>query len=171
MNNNQKSFLVAVIIIAGIILTLLLCGCIENEPEAVTYNSLQTTTPAINTTPSIQEPTDLTIKVVKFEPTHPCQSCTKLGDYAKETIDTYFTEEYQSGKISYHAVNYQDPENIDMIKKYGISSSSLFITVITDGEEEIINANDMWQHVGNKEEYMKVFRNKLDVILKGYQHA
>jgi hypothetical protein len=57
---------------------------------------------------------------------------------------------------------------MDMIKKYGISSSSLFITVIKDGEEETINANDMWSYVGNKEEYLKVFKNKLEEILKGY---
>jgi hypothetical protein len=134
----------------------------------VTYNPMQTTTSEKNATSSIQKPTDLTIKVVKFEPSRPCQSCTKLGNYAKETIDTYFTEEYQSGKINYVVVNYQDSQNIEMVKKYGVSGSSLFITVITDGEEEIINANDMWQHVGNKEEYMNAFRNKLDEILKGY---
>jgi hypothetical protein len=168
MNHNRKSVLVAGIILAGIIFTLLLCGCIENEPEAVTYNPMQTTTSEKNATSTIKEPTNITIKVVKFEPSRPCQSCKKLGDYAKETIELYFAEEYKSGKISYQTVNYQDHVNMDMIKKYGISSSSLFITVIKDGEEETINANDMWSYVGNKEEYLEVFKNKLEEILKGY---
>ena len=173
MNHNKKSFLVAGIIITGIILSTLFCGCIEPEKEAdaVTNKSLQNTTQDIQTTSSIKEPANITIRVVKFEPARPCHSCTLLGNYAKETIELYFQEEYQSGKISYETVNYQDPKNIDLVKKYGISGSSLFITVITDSGEEIIDANDMWSYVGNKEEYMNVFKNKLDDILKGYENV
>ena len=112
-------------------------------------------------------------KSIKFEPARPCQSCTKLGNYAKETIELYFPEEYQSGKIRYQTVNYQDPNNIELVKKYGVSGSSLLITVIAgdDNEEETIDANDMWRYVGNKEEYMTVFKTKLEGILSAYEHA
>ncbi len=173
MKLNKKSFLVAGLIITGIILATLSCGCIEPEKEAdaVTNKSLQNTTQDIQTTSSIKEPANITIRVVKFEPARPCRSCTLLGNFAKETIELYFQEEYQSGKIRYETVNYQDPKNIDLVKKYGISGSSLVITVKNDGDEEIINANGMWSYVGNKEEYMNVFKNKLDDILKGYENV
>ena len=42
---------------------------------------------------------EIIIKVVKFEPTRPCPSCTNLGDFAKETIELHFQEDYKSGKI------------------------------------------------------------------------
>jgi len=173
MNHNKKSFLVAGIMMVGIILSVLFCGCIETEKEtdAVTNNSSQNTTQEIQTTSSIKEPANITLKVIKFEPARPCSSCTLLGNFAKETIELYFQEEYQSGKISYETVNYQDPKNLDLVKKYGISGSSLYITVINDGNEEIINANDMWSYVGNKEEYMNVFKNKLDELIKGYENV
>ncbi len=173
MNRNKKSFLVAGIMMVGIILSVLFCGCIapENETGNVTNSSLRNTTQNINVTPPATEPANITIKVVKFEPARPCQSCIKLGNYAKETIELYFPEEYQSGKISYETVNYQNPQNINLVKKYGTSGSSLFITVIRDGEEEIINANDMWNYIGNKEQYMKVFRNNLDEIMNGSEHV
>jgi len=173
MNHNKKSFLVAGIMMVGIILSVLFCGCIETEKEtdAVTNNSSQNTTQEIQTMSSIKEPANITLKVIKFEPARPCSSCTLLGNFAKETIELYFREEYQSGKISYETVNYQDPKNLDLVKKYGISGSSLYITVINDGNEEIINANDMWSYVGNKEEYMNVFKNKLDELIKGYENV
>ena len=173
MKHNKKSFLVAGIMMVGIILSVLFCGCIETEKEtdAVTNNSSQNTTQEIQTTSSIKEPANITLKVIKFEPARPCSSCTLLGNFAKETIELYFQEEYQSGKISYETVNYQDPKNLDLVKKYGISGSSLYITVINDGNEEIINANDMWSYVGNKEEYMNVFKNKLDELIKGYENV
>ncbi len=166
MSRNQKTFLIAGIIITGIILTLLFCGCIEPEKETnnVTSNPLQNTTQDIKTTSSIPEPADIIIKVVKFEPARPCQSCANIGDFAKETIELHFPEDYESGKISYETVNFQDPENIDMAKKYGIRGSSLYINVIKDGKEEIIDANDMWSYVWDKEEYIKVFKNKLDAL-------
>ena len=174
MNRTKKSALIAGIFIIGILLSLVVCGCIEPDVETgnASNNSLQNTTPNINAMPTAAtEPANITLKVVKFEPARPCYSCTLLGNYANETIKLYFQEEYQSGKISYETVNYQDPNNIDVVRKYGISGSSLYITVITDSNEEIINANDMWSYVGNKEEYMNVFKNKLDDIVKGYENV
>lgn len=166
MNHNQKTFLIAGIIVIGILITLLGCGCIEPEKGTsnVTSNPLQNTTQDIKTIPSIQEPANITIRVVKFEPARPCQSCANLGNFAKETIELHFPEDYESGRISYETVNFQDPENIDMARKYGISGSSLYINVIKDGKEEIIDANDMWSYVWNKEEYINVFQNKLDAL-------
>ena len=172
-HKKQKSFLIAGLIITGILIAILFCGCIEpeEEKEKVTKKPLQNTTQdminiKIKTTSSISEPADLTLNVVKFEPTRPCQSCTNLGNFAKETIELHFPEDYETGKISYETVNYQDPENMDMVKKYGIRGSSLYITVIKDGKEEITGANDMWRYVWDKERYIKVFRDKLEELKK-----
>ena len=169
IKHNQKSVFIVGTIITGILFVILCCGCVapEREPEDLTNSSLHNTTPVVNITPSASKPANITIKVVKFEPARPCSSCIKLGNYAKETIEIHFPEEYKSGKISYETVNYQDPKNIDLVKKYGISGSSLYITVIQDDEEEIIDANDMWRYIGNKEQYMNVFKAKVDEILKG----
>ncbi|MGB2842424.1 MAG: nitrophenyl compound nitroreductase subunit ArsF family protein [Halobacteriota archaeon] len=168
MSHNQKSFLIAGIIITGILIAILFCGCIEPEKETgdVTNNPVQNTAQDIKTTPSIQEPSDIIIKVVKFEPARPCQSCANIGDFAKETIELHFPEDYKSGRISYETVNFQDPGNMDMARKYGIRGSSLYITVIKDGKEEIMDANDMWGYVWNKEEYINVFQSKLDALKK-----
>jgi hypothetical protein len=166
---NRRRVLIASALITGVIGVLLVCGCIAppNEPGNATNDSLRNTTPQLTPTPPLQEAAMIRIGVVKFEPTNPCQSCTLLGNYAKETIELYFKEEYESGIMRYETVNYQDPSNIERVRKYGVSGSALFITVIRDGEEEIIGANDMWGYIGSREEYQRVFKGKLEAVLKG----
>ncbi len=115
---------------------------------------------------SISKPKNISIKVIKFEPSKPCASCTNLGNFAKETIEKHFPEDYKSGKITYQTVNYQDSKNRQLLKKYNVRGSSLYITVIKDGEEEIIDANDMWYYVLEQEEYTNIFKNKLEEIKK-----
>lgn len=165
MKYYQKAILVAGI---SIILILLFSGCIGTEKETdnkidnkINTNSSNNTLQ--NTTNNIK---NITIKVVKFEPPNPCQGCTNLGNFAKETIQTHFPEDYNLGKITYETVNYQDPKNRELLEKYNVRGSSLYITVIKDGKEEVIDANDMWNYVWKKEEYMKIFKNKLEEIKK-----
>ena len=153
-------------ILTGVLLLLLISGCIAPDPDPGN-TSLNTTTPALTTTPANPISVPKTIKVVKFEPARPCRSCTLLGNYAKETIEVYFPEEYASGQITYETVNYQDPQNEELVRKYGATGSALFITVVRNGKEEIHFANDMWGYIGNKEEYMTVFKTKLDTLLAG----
>jgi len=175
MKPNKKAGLSAGLLTAGIIFVVLVCGCTEtkDEPGKAGNISNNLTVPA-NTSQGaadnapvlIFEPKNITIKVVKFEPDNPCQGCTNLGNYAEETIKTHFPGEYKSGKITYETVNYQDPKNRQIIEKYNVMGSSLYITVIKDGKEEIIDANDMWNYVWEKEEYLKIFKDKLDEIKK-----
>ncbi|MBN1455836.1 MAG: hypothetical protein JW945_06275 [Methanomicrobia archaeon] len=158
------------IILTGVLLLLLVCGCIAPDSEsdnAAKNNPTTTTTPALTTTPTTAKAVPDTIKVIKFEPARPCRSCTLLGNYAKETIEVYFPEEYAAGKITYETVNYQDPKNEDLVWEYGVTGSSLFITIVRNGKEEIHVANDMWGYIGDKEEYMTVFKAKLDALLAG----
>jgi len=171
MNHNKSTELIAGIAGIAIIITIILSGCIGTEKETdnkinnnTSNNTLQNTANDIKNNISITEPKDITIKVVKFEPNNPCQGCTNLGNFAKETIQTHFPEDYNLGKITYETVNYQDPKNRELLEKYNVRGSSLYITVIKDGKEEVIDANDMWNYVWKQDEYMKIFKNKLEEI-------
>jgi len=165
MINNQKALRVIWILMA-ILITIVISGCVETgEQEGNTQNNhLQNTTQNMETNASTPEPKNITIKVVKFEPDNPCQGCTNLGNFAKETIQIHFPGDYESGKTTYETVNFQDPRNMDLVKKYNVVGSSLYITVIKDGKEEILDANDMWSYVGDKEEYINIFKDKLEKI-------
>lgn len=155
-------------LIAGIatIITILVSGCIGTENVTENTTELKNNSVTVNETTPEQKPSDVTIKVVKFEPNNPCQGCTNLGNYAEETIKTYFPEEYKSGKITYEKVNFQNPENREVVKKYNVVGSSLYISVIAGGEEEIIDANGMWNYVWKKEEYINIFKSNLEEIIR-----
>lgn len=141
-----------------------------NTSPSPTQNTSQTNTSQTNETIPVSEskqeekPRNIKIKVVKFEPNNPCEGCTNLGNFAKETIQRHFPEEYESGQIIYETVNYQDSKNIEIVKKYNVVSSSLYIIVIKDGREEVIDANDMWNYVWDKEKYIEKFKFELEKI-------
>ena len=162
MNHDKNTELIAGIAGIAIIITILLSGCVGTENVTDDKTELKNNSGTVNETVTEQKPENITIKVVKFEPDNPCQGCTNLGNYAEETIKTHFPEEYKSGKITYETVNYQDPKNRQIIEKYNVMGSSLYITVIKDGKEEIIDANDMWNYVWDEDKYIDVFKNKLE---------
>jgi len=162
MNHDKNTELIAGIAGIAIIITILLSGCVGTENVTDDKTELKNNSGTVNETVTEQKPENITIKVVKFEPDNPCQGCTNLGNYAEETIKTHFPEEYKSGKITYETVNYRDPKNRRIIEKYNVMGSSLYITVIKDGKEEIIDANDMWNYVWDEDKYIDVFKNKLE---------
>jgi len=162
MNHDKNTELIAGIAGIAIIITILLSGCVGTENVTDDKTELKNNSGTVNETVTEQKPENITIKVVKFEPDNPCQGCTNLGNYAEETIKTHFPEEYKSGKITYETVNYQDPKNRRIIEKYNVMGSSLYITVIKDGKEEIIDANDMWNYVWDEDKYTNIFKNKLE---------
>ena len=162
LKHGKKEELYAGFRVAGIIFVLLVCGCTGTKDEPVKAENISNNlTAQVNTS---QDAKNITIKVVKFEPNNPCQGCTNLGNFANETIQMHFSGEYKSGKIIYVTVNYQDAKNIEIVKKYNVVGSSLYITAIKDGKEEINDANDMWNYVGDKEKYIDVFKNKLEKL-------
>ncbi len=169
----EKGWLSIGFLITGIIFVVLISGCIETikEPENsanITNNNTSASSANISqnaaNNDSISKPKNISIRVVKFEPNNPCQGCTNLGNFANKTIQKQFPEDYESGKITYGTINYQDPKNRQLVEKYKVTGSSLYITVINEYEEEIIDANDMWNYVWKKEEYIDVFKNKLEEI-------
>ena len=162
-------YIVGLLIVGGIIYFMLFGGNespSDNTPSFLNDSTTDQNASPVNESNSRSKPEDITIKVIKFEPNKPCASCTNLGNFAKETIEKHFPEDYKSGKITYQTVNYQDPKNRQLLEKYNVMGSSLYITVIKDGEEEIIDANDMWDYVWKQEEYTNIFKNKLEAIKK-----
>ncbi len=162
MKSDKKAGLIAGVVILTIIFVVLVCWCTGTKDEPGKSGDISNNLTAhVNAS---QGEKNVTIKVVKFEPNNPCQGCTNLGNFANETIQRHFPEEHKSGKIIYETVNYQDAKNIGLVRKYNVVGSSLYITVIKDGKEEINDANDMWNYVGDKEKYIDVFKNKLEKL-------
>jgi len=103
------------------------------------------------------------LEIIHFHGTNQCSSCIAVGDLAEKTINTYFSDELKSGKITFQHLNAELSENYNLAKKYGVTGSSLWIgTYYKDGtfkKEENIN---VWYKINNKADYMNYLKSILE---------
>ena len=103
------------------------------------------------------------IEVYHFHATNQCYSCKTVGAYAEETVNTYFADELESGKLVFDHINGELPQNSVLVKKYGATGSSLWIGVTyEDGsfaKEENVN---VWYKIENKEDYMNYLKGVIE---------
>jgi len=108
------------------------------------------------------------IEIYHFHGTNQCYSCKTVGNYAEETINTYFANELKSGKIVFGHINGELEQNREKVIQYGATGSSLWIGV-TDKEgkfakEENVN---VWYKINNKEDYMNYLKGVIESKLSG----
>lgn len=105
------------------------------------------------------------IQVVHFHATQQCWSCITVGEYAEETIKERFPNEFEEGKIEFLDINGELPQNMELVNKYGAVGSSLFVNVITEGEDNISEDIEVWRLVANESKFKNYFENKLNNYL------
>ena len=140
-----------------IILVLFAAGCSNNSQ--INGNAVITFNHEIN----IDK-----LEIFHFHGTHQCYSCITVGDYAEETVKTYFADELNSGKIVFGHINGELMENRDLVMKYGVTGSSLWLGVYTKDGKFIPEQNiNVWYKIGNKREYMEYFKGVIEQKLAG----
>jgi hypothetical protein len=107
------------------------------------------------------------VEVYHFHATRQCYSCIVLGEYAEETVKTYFGPEIASGKLVFGHINVDLPENRAIVEKYGPTESSLWIGVYNRGEFSKEKNIRVWYKIGNKEEYMEYLKGVIEKRLAG----
>ncbi|MDH7510097.1 MAG: nitrophenyl compound nitroreductase subunit ArsF family protein [Methanolinea sp.] len=107
------------------------------------------------------------VEVYHFHATRQCYSCVVLGEYAEETVKTYFGPELASGKLVFGHINVDLPENRAIVERYGPTGSSLWIGVTNRGEFSKEENIRVWYKIGNKEEYMEYLKGVIEKRLAG----
>jgi hypothetical protein len=107
------------------------------------------------------------VEVYHFHATRQCYSCIVLGEYAEETVKTYFGPELASGKLVFGHINFDLPENRAIVERYGPTGSSLWIGVYKGGEFSKEENIRVWYKIGNKEEYMEYLKGVIERRLAG----
>ena len=105
------------------------------------------------------------IIVVHFHRIHQCTCCINVGKWAEETIQEYFPDEYESGRIVYMDVCVE--ENRELAGKYNAYGASLFINVVRDGNENIVENMVVWQYCFDHDSYVAYFKQMLEKLLGG----
>jgi len=136
-------------------LTLFSAGCVGNDDEGTTKVVAET----------LQESPH--IEVIHFHGNNQCYSCQAVGAYAEETVNAYFSDELNSGKLIFRHVNFDLPENKELSQRYGAAYSSLWIGTYTEEGFSTEQNMDVWYKIDNKTDYMSYLSKVIDEKLAG----
>ncbi|WP_292489950.1 nitrophenyl compound nitroreductase subunit ArsF family protein [Methanoculleus sp. 10] len=108
------------------------------------------------------------VEVIHFTAPNQCHSCVVLGDYAEETVKTHFSEELGSGKLIFDHIDIADPQQQEIVERYGATGSSLWIGTYDDlggfyKEEDI----RVWYKLNDKPGFMQYLKTLLGMRLAG----
>ena len=96
-----------------------------------------------------------------------CATCHKLESYAKEALDTNFSDAIASGSIIWKPVNVDKPENKHFIQDYELVTKSVVLSRIADGKEtEWENLDQIWQKVADKNAYLQYINDGIVKFLE-----
>ena len=107
------------------------------------------------------------VEIIHFHGTHQCYSCKTVGQYAEETVNTYFAEELKSGKITFAHINAELPENQELASKYEVTGASLWIGVYDEKGFHKEQNTQVWYKIDNKTEYMSYLKDIIQQRLDG----
>jgi len=107
------------------------------------------------------------IEVIDFYGTHRCMTCEAIEANAKYTVDTYFADEVQEGKVTFKTVNVDAEENYAIAERFEAAGTALFINVIKDQKEQHIDLTTFAFAKGrDKEVFSTELREKINEQLK-----
>ncbi|MFP4403683.1 MAG: nitrophenyl compound nitroreductase subunit ArsF family protein [Candidatus Woesearchaeota archaeon] len=107
------------------------------------------------------------LEIFHFHGTTQCYSCITMGDYAEETVNTYFKDELESGLIVFDHIDGQLSENRELVIKYGATGSSLWLGTY-DGDDFSAEQNTkVWYKLRDKEGYMNYLKGVIEEKLAG----
>ena len=136
-----------------IIIFNLLFGCSVTEVEPMSRSNISRNLilDAANTSSLAIEPPIDKLEIYHFHGTHQCYSCKTVGAYAEETVNTYFSEELESGMIVFAHINGDLPENRELVTKYGVKGSSLWLGVHDEEGFHAEENTNVWYKINDKE--------------------
>jgi len=143
------------IILSVIFLVVIISGCVNNEQKTIENST-------VNTSSSVEN-----VEIIHFHGTNQCNSCIAVGALAEKTVNTYFSEELESDKVTFAHINAELQINKDLVNKYGVNSASLWIGVYDEnGFHKEMNAN-VWYKIGNETDYMSYLKGIIEKRLAG----
>jgi len=145
-----------------LLISILFFGCVSNDQSAVSSQNNSTIT-HLNSSAN----DSIIVEVYHFHGTHQCSSCIAVGELAEKTVNTYFKDELESGKLVFGHINGELPENKDLVEKYGVTSSSLWIGTYANGEFHKEQNVNVWYKINNEEEYMAYLKGVIEDKLAG----
>lgn len=95
-----------------------------------------------------------------------CFTCQKLEEYSQEAINSAFSDELSQGKLEWHTVNIDKPENQHFAKDYNLYASTLLLSKIECGKEiNWKNLEQVWRLVRDKTKFLQFVQSEVRGLL------
>ena len=103
------------------------------------------------------------IEVIDFYGTHRCVTCEAIEANARYTVDTYFKDVVEQGKLAFKTVNVDEEKNYGIAERFEATGTALFINVIKDGKEQHIDLTSFAFEKGrDKEVFSSELKGKIE---------
>ncbi len=106
------------------------------------------------------------VNIVYFHRTNRCHSCKYCEAQTRATLNTYFSDELASGKITFLSVDVQDESNATIIEKYGAYGPQLFISFLNGGTESITEVQEFWDFIDDDDSFSNLIIDKVNEALE-----
>lgn len=100
-----------------------------------------------------------------FHMTFRCTTCRTIEAYSRDTILGRFKSDMDRGRLEWHVVNVQLPENEHFVKDYQLFTKSVVLVHMANGKRQSYKVlNDVWELVGDKAK----FQGYVEKEVRGY---
>ena len=159
---NKKHIYIGVGILGIVLLMLIVPGYFSEENPK--------TGKQINSGNGVKDKGIEKIEIIHFFGTNQCYACKTMGEYAKETVETYFSEELDSGIIEFKQLNGDMQKNRAKVNEYGATGSSLWIGIYYNNDDKTFEKKEIvevWYKLRNKQEFMNYLKQVIEEKLPG----
>ncbi len=83
-----------------------------------------------------------------------CPSCLKIEKLTRQTVETRFTQQLQSGTLVFRTLNVDEPEHKHFVDDYQLVSKTVIVSVRENGREiGFENLTDVWLKLNDPVEF------------------
>jgi hypothetical protein len=100
------------------------------------------------------------VELLYFHRTQRCVSCNNAEQYTRDTLNKYYPDELQSGRLSIQSIDYQQDKA--MAEKYNVKVQGLKIVTTKGGQVNVKDVPEIWTYVKDRDAFMNFLKSVLD---------
>ncbi len=122
-----------------LLVTILLFSCSSSKKEKVEETNLEND--YLQSEASVEEP-DIA-EIYYFHGTRRCASCRAVSKVSQGFTLVNYKDAIEKGLVKVIMIDFDQPGNEELVEKFKVTRSSLFVRTVKDKHESIYNLTDM----------------------------
>lgn len=108
------------------------------------------------------------LAVYYFDQGKDCETCVQIPAYAQAVLKRRFEQEMATGRISWHAVDTDDPANEHYLNDYQLYAKSIVLSLQRDGAQvKWKNLDRVWELVYDRVAFERYVEEEIASALEG----